>query len=165
MKKLILFLSALLPLMSCAQKFDSFDEMATAMADDAVPILTVDQVKVLEVKGKSVVFLDTRKIEEYKTSHIENAIWIGYDDYQKSKVESLDRNKTYIIYCSVGYRSGKIGKKMIEMGFKNVFNLYGGIFDWVNNGNIVYDANGIAAKTHPYDDNWGKWLKKEYRSK
>ena len=139
--------------------------MATAMADETVPILTVDQVKVLEAKGKPVIFLDAREIEEYNTSHIKNAMWVGYDDYQKNKVKSLDRNKTYIIYCSVGYRSGKIGKKMLKMGFKNVFNLYGGIFDWVNKGNPVYNSKGVTSKTHPYDDSWGKWLKKEYRSK
>ena len=41
----------------------------------------------------------------------------------------------------------------------------GRIFDWVNKGNPVYNSKGVTSKTHPYDDSWGKWLKKEYRSK
>ncbi len=47
-----------------------------------------------------------------------------------------------VVYCSVGYRSEKIAEKLKAAGYKNVFNLYGGIFEWENQNLPVYDSNG-----------------------
>ena len=65
------------------------------------------------------------------------------------------------MYCSVGYRSERIGEKLIKEGYSNVFNLYGGIFDWVNNDNPVYDFNEKVYKVHAYNKDWGKWVENE----
>ncbi|HCQ29365.1 MAG TPA: rhodanese-like domain-containing protein, partial [Flavobacteriales bacterium] len=46
-------------------------------------------------------------------------------------------------------------------GYKNVFNLYGGIFDWKNKGFRVVDNQGKETeKVHPYNEKWGVWLTK-----
>lgn len=135
------------------------------MADKTVPIIKSNQVVKLQEKAKPLVFLDARETKEYEMSHIQNAIHIGYDDFEKENVAKIDKNATVIVYCSVGYRSGKIGKKLREMGFTSVFNLYGGLFDWANNGNKVY-TNYVEVKTvHPYNKKWGQWLKPELRGK
>ena len=88
-----------------------------------------------------------------------------YDNFKIKSVSKLDKNATIVVYCSVGYRSGKIGKKLREAGFTSVFNLYGGLFDWANNGNPIYSKKGVVKKVHPYNAKWGKWLKPELRSK
>ena len=47
------------------------------------------------------------------------------------------------------------------MGYKEVYNLYGGIFEWVNQGNRVVtgENNSVTKQVHAYDKVWGTWLK------
>ena len=39
----------------------------------------------------------------------------------------LDQNQDIVLYCSSGFRSVKAYKKMKKIGYKNVWNLYGGL--------------------------------------
>lgn len=55
-------------------------------------------------------------------------------DFAK-KVESLDKSKTYIVYCRSGARSNSAASYMVSKGFQKVYNLKGGISNW--NGEIV----------------------------
>ena len=160
-----LFFLLTLSIGAVAQNPEGFDKMAKKMADKTVPIIKSPQVVKLQKKGKAVIFLDARELAEYKVSHIKDAIHIGYDNFKIKSVSKLDKNATIVVYCSVGYRSGKIGKKLREAGFTSVFNLYGGLFDWANNGNPIYSKKGVVKKVHPYNAKWGKWLKPELRSK
>ena len=154
-----------MPLMATAQNPEGFDKMAKKMADKTVPIIKSAQVVKLQAKGKKIVFLDARESAEYKVSHIKDAIHIGYDEFNMKSVKGIDKDAIIVVYCSVGYRSGKIGKKLREAGFTSVFNLWGGLFDWANNGNVIYAKGKKVKKVHPYNNNWGKWLKPELRSK
>lgn len=108
----------------------------------------------------SVTFLDTRAKQEYVVSHIENAIWVGYDNFKMKRIESIELDANIIVYCSVGYRSEKITEKLKNKGYTNVRNLYGGIFEWVNQGYPVHNELGTTNKVHPYDQSWGVWLDK-----
>jgi rhodanese-related sulfurtransferase len=116
--------------------------------------------KAVQIQNQ-VVFLDARKKVEYNVSHIKNARWIGYDDFNRKRMDGIPKKTKIIVYCSVGYRSEKITQKLNKMGYKNVSNLYGGIFEWVNQGNKVYNRKGKATnKVHTYNKEWSKWLKK-----
>ena len=55
--------------------------------------------------------------------------------------QGWSKSDTIVLYCSIGYRSEKIGEKLVEMGYGHVFNLYGGIFEWVNRDLPVYNAS------------------------
>lgn len=165
MNKVLIILPFLLFSLVFAQNPAGFDKMATNMADKRVPIIKSTQVNQLLDKKKEIIFLDAREPKEYAVSHIKGATFVGYDDFNLSSVEKLDKNKIYVVYCSVGYRSGKIGYKLKEAGFTKVYNLYGGLFDWTNNGFPIYKDNKKTNLVHPYNKNWGKWLKEEHRSK
>ena len=152
---LLLFVSV----QGCAQtKQKGFDAMIYTTLSHTVPTITIDSFK--SVKDK-VILLDTRSKEEYKTSHIKNAKWIGYDSFKQNMVDDLPKDTPIVVYCSVGYRSEKIGEKLLNLGFKNIYNLYGGIFNWVNRSNPVYKSDTVATDDiHPYSDEWGVWLTK-----
>lgn len=107
-----------------------------------------------------VTFVDARESKEYETSHIQHALWVGYDQLNLNTIKKLDRNTPIIVYCSVGYRSEKVTQKIEALGFTNVSNLYGGIFEWVNEGHPIYNTLGMTKKIHAYNQTWGKWLKK-----
>lgn len=104
-------------------------------------------------------FLDAREIEEYGVSHIQDAIHIGYEDFDLKSLTAIDKDTPIIIYCSIGYRSEKIGKLLIDAGYSSVLNLYGSIFEWVNQHHPVYNTSGVeAASIHSYNRAWSKWI-------
>ncbi len=122
----------------------------------------VPEVSVPEaIKMKDVIFLDAREEAEYKVSHLAAAVFVGYEKFKLENVSRLEKNSKIIVYCSVGYRSEKIAEKMKAAGFSNVSNLYGGIFEWVNQENPVVDTDGQETKNvHAYNKTWGVWLNK-----
>ena len=113
--------------------------------------------------NSSFVLLDAREQKEYDVSHLKNAIQVGYDHFDLAKTTSklTDKNATIVVYCSVGIRSEDIAEKLQKAGYTNVFNLYGGIFEWKNKQNIVVDSlNNPTEKIHTFSKEWSTWLKK-----
>lgn len=110
---------------------------------------------------KTPIILDTRSEREYAVSHIPTARFVDYKAFSKDDVKGLDHGRVVVVYCTVGYRSERIGEQLKKLGFKYVFNLYGGIFQWVNEGHEVVDATGKpTTKVHAYSEDWGQWLQK-----
>lgn len=120
--------------------------------------LSVSEVR--ELQRDEVVILDTRGWEEYQVSHLKGAHWIGFEEFTLDKIDNFAQDTTIVLYCSVGYRSDIVGKKLQEAGFQHVYNLWGGIFAWVNEGLPVYQDNLFTEKIHPYSTSWGFWLTK-----
>ena len=92
---------------------------------------------------------------------IKNAFCIGYDKFNSKIVKEKYKNfnDTIIVYCSVGIRSETIGNKLKKLGYKNVFNLYGGIFEWKNKDEEVIDNNQIPTEDiHAFSKEWSKYL-------
>ncbi|MBU2019310.1 MAG: rhodanese-like domain-containing protein [Bacteroidetes bacterium] len=129
------------------------------MEGNSAPVITREQlIKELDSK-KKVVLLDSREKEEFEVSHLPNAKWIGYKDYQFEVLKNVSKDTEIVIYCSVGYRSGKTAEKLIEQGFTNVYNLHGGIFDWANNQKPLENSKGASTKNvHGYNSKWSEYL-------
>jgi rhodanese-related sulfurtransferase len=96
-----------------------------ALLSHSVPEVTVPQVKTMH----DLLLLDAREWSEYQVSHLKNAKFVGYDQFDIDKLKLINKNQKIVVYCSVGYRSEKIAEKMKHAGFTNVSNLYGGIFE------------------------------------
>ncbi len=119
----------------------------------------VTDAKDLQNIQDEVFIFDTRNEKEYAVSHIPKAIWLGYEDPKWEILDSLSRDAPIVLYCSVGYRSEIIGDKLIEQGFSQVKNLYGGIFAWVNNGLPVVDNQGDTVNSvHAYSGAWSSFV-------
>ncbi|MGV3640755.1 MAG: rhodanese-like domain-containing protein [Adhaeribacter sp.] len=159
--KLLLLLLCLLPFQSLlAQTKDpAYRLLLEGLYSKTVPLMPVSQAAQLQRAGKKVVFLDTREKEEYLVSHIRDAVWVGYKDFDLKRLSGVSPQTPIVVYCSVGYRSEKIGEQLLKAGFTNVHNLYGSIFEWVNQGYPVYDAKGRpTTRVHAYSRTWGIWL-------
>ena len=79
--------------------------------------------------------IDVRTPEEFADGHIENAIMINfYSETFRDNIGNLDRNKTYLIYCDVGNRSGVTLALFEELGFMEVYNMSGGLNIWLQEG-------------------------------
>ena len=144
--------------------FSSFSQVGSTAYSIMLKTLlsnSVKQISVEEASNKEFYFLDARAENEYQVSHIRGATWVGYEEFNLEKVSKQNKTDPIVIYCSVGYRSEKIGEKLIEAGFTNISNLYGGIFEWVNHGNTIVNKKGEKTPNiHAYSKTWGIWLTK-----
>ena len=138
---------------------EEYHQMLDKLYSWTVPVMMPEE---LLANGlDSYILLDAREADEYEVSHLPGAKYTGYNKVEEALLEKLPKNKPVVVYCSVGYRSEKVGEKLKSMGFQKVYNLYGGIFEWKNKGNEIIDASGSPTeKVHAYDKNWGQWLNK-----
>jgi rhodanese-related sulfurtransferase len=154
-------LVTLILLVTCAflHAQSDFDKKLKSLYKNTVPTIRVDALQKYIKTNKQIILLDTRAEEEYKVSHLRNAVFIDYGQFKEKQVLSIDRNSIIVVYCSVGYRSERIGEKLQKLGFKNVSNLYGGIFQWKNEGHVVVNSKSIPTDSvHTYNKNWSQWL-------
>lgn len=138
-------------------KSSAFQLMLKKLLQHSVPEVDV-QATVRD--SAALVFLDAREPAEFEVSHLKGAISVGYDHFDLNKLPALAKKNRIVVYCSVGYRSEKVAEKLIAAGYKNVSNLYGGIFEWVNQGFPVFNQSGKTNRVHAYDRTWGVWLNK-----
>lgn len=109
----------------------------------------------------SYIFLDTRELNEYNISHLQNALFVGSKTFSLDEVKNIQKNQPVIVYCSIGKRSEDVTLKLKKAGYTNVKNLYGGIFEWVNDGHTVYNKNNaVTDSVHAFGHLWGKFLNK-----
>lgn len=155
MKKIIVFF---LLISSSLFSQEGLGKLLKNFNRENIPYISVEELAMPKTKA---IILDAREKKEYEVSHIKEAIFVGYDDFNIEKTMSKlsDKNAKIVIYCSLGIRSEKIANKLKNKGYTNIFNLYGGIFEWKNSGFIVVDKNERPTeKVHAFSKNWGKWL-------
>jgi len=101
-------------------------------------------------ESKDAQLIDVRTPEEYVEGHLQNASNIDYrgSDFDK-QIKKLDKSKPVFVYCLSGGRSGNATEKMKSMGFKEIYDLKGGINAWKNadkplNMNLTNKSKGMT---------------------
>ena len=89
------------------------------------------------IKDRKGTIIDVRTFEEFEISRIPNSKNIDFYNPQNFmlEIEKLDKDNNYYVYCRTGVRSANSCALMKELGFKNTFNLVGGIVEW--NGKLI----------------------------
>ncbi|GHB34286.1 hypothetical protein GCM10008106_14450 [Mongoliitalea lutea] len=107
-------------------------------AQEGAKALAPDAFEAAAKKKKKAVILDIRTPNEVAEGHIQDAEFIDFlgDDFEKG-LESLDKKKTYYVYCRSAKRTIPATEKMKEMGFKKVYMLEGGLNNWVSSGKEI----------------------------
>ena len=84
------------------------------------------------------VLVDVRTEDEYNSGYIENSLNIDYfsNDFSLN-ADKLDKSTPIILYCRSGKRSSMSANKISKLGFKEIYNLQGGILEWIEEGNAV----------------------------
>ncbi|WP_133273185.1 rhodanese-like domain-containing protein [Hymenobacter radiodurans] len=138
----------------------AYRQMLKTLYRETVPtIQPAALADLLRAKSQKVVLLDTRTPAEYKVSHLTGAKFVNFDSFEKNEFTGLSRDQTVVVYCSVGARSERVGERLKALGFRDVRNLYGGVFQWVNEGRPIYNAAGPTRQIHPYSALWSVWLR------
>lgn len=96
------------------------------------------------------IILDFRTKEMFEAAHIEGAV--VHDVFSPdidTWLESLDKNKVYLIYCTLGQRSGIALEKMKETGFVNILHMHEGISRWRQLGYETVSGKVFSAILEP----------------
>ena len=112
-------------------------------ANDLVKRLSFEESNEL-IKNTQTVIIDVREESEvYNLGIIKNAIHIqrGLIEFKLSPNStnnpvSINNNTNILVYCAGGYRSALAAKTLLDLGFKNVYNL-GGFQEWVESGGEI----------------------------
>lgn len=80
---------------------------------------------------KDKIVLDVRTSDEYSQGHLSNAVIIDYyrPDF-KQRLAKLDKTKPVFVYCAAGARSEGAAQALEDLGFKQVYDLRGGMNAW-----------------------------------
>jgi rhodanese-related sulfurtransferase len=140
-------------------KEQGYAKLLKTLYKNTVPVIPPALLAQKTERGVPVVLLDTRSVREYQVSHLPGAKLVPFDSFSAADVQAILRDSEVVVYCSVGYRSERVGEKLQQLGFTNVRNLYGGIFEWVNQGYPVYEGRKNTSRVHAYSRQWGIWLK------
>ena len=92
----------------------------------------VNKEQVNNLLDKQVIVIDIRTDKEFKEGNITTSFNL---DFQKREfidnLESLNKEKEYLIYCASGNRSLKASHIMKSLGFKTIYNYNKGYKDWI----------------------------------
>jgi rhodanese-related sulfurtransferase len=101
--------------------------------DSSVKNIKSNEMETL-MQEPDVVVIDVRTPSEVQSGYISTSkCFIDVNDREfNSKIDELDKEKTYIVYCKSGARSSYAANYMAKNGFTKVYNLTGGIMNWKN---------------------------------
>lgn len=86
----------------------------------------LDKIEEDNKKKEDYLVIDVRSEDEYKEGHVKHAINIPLDDADKRISEISDyKEKNVVAICNTGKKSSEMAKKLVEAGFKNVWNAQG----------------------------------------
>lgn len=137
---------------------ETISELLKTCNTKSIPYISVEE---LAMPKTNAIILDAREKKEFETSHIKNAINVGYDNFIIDSIQDklLQKDSKIVVYCSIGIRSETIGEKLKKAGYTNVYNLYGGIFEWKNKEFKVFDVKEKETENvHTFNEEWSKWL-------
>jgi thioredoxin 1 len=87
------------------------------------------QKKISELQNAPII--DVRTPDEFNKSHLKNAINININDENFGNlINKLDKNKPVLLYCLSGSRSAYAARFMRSQGFKEIYDLSGGMITW-----------------------------------
>jgi len=78
---------------------------------------------------KGIVILDVRTDKEFAQGHVPGAVHVPLTDIGE-KVKKLKKDKDIVVFCQNGNRSIWAIKRLMGMGYKNLYNLKGGYRAW-----------------------------------
>ncbi len=131
---------------------------------DAPEISPANARKLIEKEHATV--LDTRTDAEFAVSRIAGARHVRFGAWQAvfgpRLPPDLPRDRPIVVYCAVGWRSGKVAAMLAATGHKRIFNLVGGIIAWQRAGLPLVDSAGApTTHVHPYDAYWARFVRRE----
>lgn len=125
----LMLLGLTLILTGCGKDNSGSGDEGKEGAKGSVRRIQGEELKTMIDEKKELVILDVREDYEYKEGHLEDSVWIPMGEIQ-DRFKELDKNKSIVVVCASGARSGQVAQFLVEHGFTDVMNLAGGLSSW-----------------------------------
>lgn len=130
-RKIIFYcITIIFSILSCKQSLQTTQEINQIKTQEATSYIDINSAEFNQIaKQPNTIVIDVRTPEEVSEGKIQQAdLFIDFtsEDFD-AKIDTLNKGKTYIVYCKAGGRSARAAQTMIDKGFVNVYNLKGGI--------------------------------------
>ncbi|MEZ4911272.1 MAG: rhodanese-like domain-containing protein [Saprospiraceae bacterium] len=108
------------------------EESTTNLPAKSASVINISPAEFIALQKDGAIVIDVRTPEEVASGYIDGASVFAdvYGSDFNEKIGSLDKNKTYLVYCRSGRRSLGAAQTMVDNGFQNVYNLTPGILGW-----------------------------------
>ncbi|VAW84576.1 hypothetical protein MNBD_GAMMA16-523 [hydrothermal vent metagenome] len=120
------------------------------VADDTLkntPEIRVPELLVLAKNQR--VLVDVREKQEIQVSIIPGALTQAQFEQQIERY----RDYTIVVYCTIGYRSGRYVNRLLKQNIKAV-NLAGGVLAWAHAGQVFNKKGRVSKQVHVYGERW-----------
>ena len=123
MKKLVLIFGLVIASLSVSCKDSSHSK--------EVQVISPQEVRDAVFDDNSHQLIDVRTVDEFKEVHLKNAqnICVTDGDFEEN-VAKLDKDQPVYLYCRSGKRSAKAAEILKDLGFKEIYDMDGGILNW-----------------------------------
>ena len=125
------------------QRIDMLYQKLSSDFDD-IPLINAVELRQLQDLQKFLI-VDVRPARERNISIIPGAI--SQEEFEQQR--DLYQEKPIVVYCTIGYRSGKYAKELYQQGFQ-VKNLVGGLLAWSHIQGELVNNNGVTSQVHVY---------------
>jgi sodium/bile acid cotransporter 7 len=113
-----------------------------------VPDLTAEELIAMRERP-DIVLVDRREREEQEVSMLPGAV--TSEEFERKFEEYKD--KTIVVYCTIGSRSGHYAKRLIRDGMR-AYNLKGSILAWTHAGQKLITEGKETRRVHVYGRRW-----------
>ena len=111
------------------QELIDYDAFCGAPEPLTVKELTPRELAEKLTRGDDFDLIDVREPFEWEIAHIEGARLVPLSTFPDA-IKALDSSREIVVQCKVGGRSARAAEALIAAGFRNVWNLAGGITRW-----------------------------------
>jgi rhodanese-related sulfurtransferase len=130
-------------------------EIIKATKDIHVPVIKAAELKSI-IADTNLVLIDIRQPKEQEVSMLPHALTTA--EFAEKFRKGIPSGKRLVVYCTIGYRSGKYAETLARQGIKSE-NLEGGVLAWTFVGGefLTRDASGNKIPTnrvHTYEKEW-----------
>ena len=121
--------------------------LTTTKLENTAPKLTPEQLLKFYEEKKDFLIIDTRNWYESKIGRFKNALTSQITHFREwpKVVETLSeyKDKTIVTYCTGGIRCEKASAYLREQGFKDVYQINGGILNYIQQFSDTYWEGGM----------------------
>ena len=111
MKKILILCGCLFLLTACG-------------SNEVASVEQVDCITKNSLVSEGAILIDVRSALEYEEGHLDKSINIAVDAIESSiESEVSDKDTKIIVYCRSGNRSATAAQTLVNMGYKNVYDL------------------------------------------
>jgi rhodanese-related sulfurtransferase len=105
-----------------------------AFTQNQVAEINADTLNKWISEGRKVELIYVGTHGSYAEAHIPGSVFLPFNESFANGIKKMSGEKTYVLICPTGGRSYRAAELMTENGFSKVFNLRGGVTDWIRHG-------------------------------